>query len=106
MGVGTMGQWKQLVDQLVANIEHEVPGEPFFRINIDHKMWEIEKIVEAAEPNRFGEKPQERVREFQDELRKKLSELSANDRSNRVWLEALMLLDGPQLRVPEHQRPH
>jgi hypothetical protein len=105
MGVGTMGQWKQLVDQLVANIEHEVPDE-CFRINIDHKMWETEKIVEAAEPNRFGEKPPERVREFQDELRKKLSELSANDRSNKVWQEALMLLDGPQLRVPEHQRPH
>jgi hypothetical protein len=99
--VDAVSRWREVIDNLLADLEMETPGAEGFRLNIDHKMWEAEKKVAQADPIKFSETRADRIRELQTELRRKFS----GDPSNQIWKEALMLLGNPRLRVPEDQRP-
>ena len=93
-----MRRWQALIDELIANLETETPGEGL-RLNIDHKIREAEtkasNLVAAAT---LAEKSAHRKRECQAALRLTLGALRVRDPSNKVWAEALYLLGSPQLR--------
>ncbi len=74
-------------------------------MNIDHKIWEAERLVSKSLPLRLDETPEQRVRDFHGELHAALSEPLKSDPQNKIWREALLLLDNSLLRVPEHKRP-
>jgi hypothetical protein len=40
-----MSRWQQLVDNLLTDMEIEIPGADDFRVKIDHKIWEAEQTV-------------------------------------------------------------
>jgi len=64
-----MGRWQALIDELIANLETETPGEGL-RINIDHKIREAEtRASNLAAPATLAEKSAYRKREFQAALR-------------------------------------
>ena len=93
-----MGRWQALIDDLIANLAAETPGEEL-RINIDHKIREAEtKASNLAGPATRAEKSLNRKQEFQAALRITLGALRVRDPSNKVWAEALCLLGSPQLR--------
>ena len=35
-----MSRWRELIDNLLADLETETPGAKGFRVNIDHKIWQ------------------------------------------------------------------
>ena len=45
-----MTRWGEVIDNLLADSETEAPGAEGFRVNIDHKIWEAEKIARGAPP--------------------------------------------------------
>ena len=93
-----MGRWQALIDELIANLAAETPGEEL-RINVDHKIHEAEtRASKLVAPATLAEKSVHRKREFQAALRLTLAALRVRDPSNRVWAEALQLLGNPQLR--------
>jgi len=93
-----MGRWQALIDELIANLAAEPPGEEL-RINIDHKIREAEtRASNLAAPATRAEKSAHRKREFQAALRLTFGALRVRDPSNKVWVEALQLLANPQLR--------
>jgi hypothetical protein len=100
-----MTRWGEVIDNLLADLETETPGAEGFRVNIDHKIWEAEKIARGAPPIRLDETPEGRLHGFQTELVVKLSERLNRDPSNKIWHEARALLENQRLRVPEHRRP-
>src|SRR5262249_28761943 len=91
-GDTAMGRWQALIDELIANLAAETPGEGL-RINVDHKIREAEmRASRLAAPATLAEKSVHRKREFQAALRLTLGALRVRDPSNRVWAEALQLL--------------
>ena len=100
-----MSRWGELIDSLLADLETETPGAEGFRVNIDHKIWEAEKIARGAVPIRFDEAPARRLHGFQTELIERLSERVKRDPRNKIWHEARALLENQRLRIPEHRRP-
>jgi hypothetical protein len=93
-----MGRWQALIDDLIANLAAETPGEEL-RINIDHKIREAEtRASNLATPATRAEKSVHRKREFRAALRLTLGALRVRDPSNKVWSEPLRLLGNPQLR--------
>jgi len=93
-----MGRWQALIDELIANLETETPGERL-RVNIDHKIREAEtRASNLTAPATLAEKSAYRKQEFQAALRLTLGALRVRDPSNEVWAEALYLLGNPQLR--------
>ncbi len=99
-----MARWQRLIDNLLVDLEPEVPGEAF-RVNIDHKIWEAETKASNSEEVRLGQTPDQRKSDFQAELRDRLAERQKRDLANRVWGEALALLDNSWLRTREIQMP-
>jgi hypothetical protein len=92
-----MGRWQALIDELIANLAAETPSEGL-RINIDHKIREAEtRASNLAAPATRAEKSAQRKQEFQAALRLTLGALRVRDPSNKVWVEALLLLGKPQL---------
>jgi hypothetical protein len=51
-----MSRWGELIDNLLADLETENPGAEGFRVNIDHKIWEGEKLARGARPIRLDER--------------------------------------------------
>ena len=100
-----MSRWGELIDNLLADLETETPGAEGFRVNIDHKIWEAEKIARGALPIRLDETPEARLHGFQTELIERLSGRVKRDPSNKIWHESRALLENPWLRVPAHRRP-
>jgi len=99
-----MDRWREVIDDLIQDLQVEDRPE-ISRSNIDHKIAEREEIAAHAELARLDEKPEERIQEFLAELTDVLRQRLIQVRSNRVWQEALKLLENPGLRVPDHQRP-
>src|SRR6516162_6371212 len=100
-----MSRWQELVDNLLVDLEIEIPGADDFRVKIDHKIWEVEQTVSYAVPTTPHETAVRRLHSFQRELIEKLSKQLKNDPANEILREARSLLENPWLRVPEHQRP-
>ncbi len=101
-----MARWQGLIETLLATLEEASRGQRGLRIEIDDAIWEIEQIVMyRSESGRLGESSFDRRREFHAELRSRVVERLKNDPFNRVWDEALRLLDNPDLRVPDDRRP-
>jgi hypothetical protein len=63
-----MGRWDAVIDNLLADLATETPGAEGFRVNIDHKIAEAEKIARGAVPIRLDETPEGRLHGFQTEL--------------------------------------
>ena len=100
------GRWYELIDNLCTDLSRETPGTKGFRINVDHKISEAEARASQSEAISFGEKPEERIQEFQNALPKSLYVARDRDSSDKkVWSEALHLLDNPHVRVPNYMRP-
>ncbi len=100
-----MSRWRELVDNLLTDLETEAPGAHGFRVNIDHKIWEAEQTVSNAVPTTPYETTVRRLHGFQRELIETLSKQLKNDPANETLLEARSLLENPWLRVREHRRP-
>jgi hypothetical protein len=101
-----MGRWDTWIENLLADLEMETPGAKGFRVNVDRKIAEAEDIAaNKTPPARFDETLLQRKREFQDALRQSLVVGRDRDLANKVWSEALLLLDNPWLRVPDKKRP-
>jgi hypothetical protein len=60
----TMTRWGGVIDNLLTDLETETPGAEGFRVNIDHKIWEAEKIARGAPPIRLGEVSESGYREM------------------------------------------
>jgi hypothetical protein len=96
-----MGRWQALIDDLIADLEAETPGEGL-RNSIDHKIWKAEtRASNLAAPATRAVKSTHRKREFQAALRLTLGALRVRDPSNEIWAEALHLLENPWLRTPD-----
>ena len=101
-----MGRWDTWIDNLLADLETETPGAKGFRVSVDHKIAEAEDTAANKTPSaRFDETLLQRKREFQEALRQTLVTSRDRDLANKVWSEALLLLDNPWLRVPDKKRP-
>ena len=97
-----MGRWDTWIDNLLADLGTETPGAKGFRVSVDHKIAEAEDTAANKIPSaRFDETPLQRKREFQEALRQTLVTSRDRDLANKVWSEALLLLDNPWLRVPD-----
>ena len=95
-----MGRWQALIDDVIADLEAETPGEEL-RTSIDQKIRKAEtRASKLAAPATRAEKSTHRKREFQAALRLTLGALRVRDPSNEIWAEALHLLENPQLRIP------
>ena len=93
-----MGRWQALIDEVIADLKAETPGEGL-RTGIDHKILKAEtRASNLAAPATRAEKSTHRRREFQAALRLMLGALRVRDPSNEIWAEALHLLENPQLR--------
>ena len=101
-----MARWQGVIETLLATLEKATRGQRGLQIEIDDAIWETEQIMMyRSESSRLGESSEDRRREFHAELRPQVIERLKNDPFNRIWEEALKLLDNPWLRVPDHQRP-
>jgi hypothetical protein len=96
-----MGRWQALIDDIIADLEAETPGEELRTSSIDHKIWKAETRASNLAPATLAEKSTHRKREFQAALRLTLGALRVRDPSNEIWAEALHLLENPQLRIPD-----
>ena len=96
-----MGRWQALIDDVIADLQVETPGEGL-RTSIDQKIWKAEtRASKLAAPATRAEKSTHRKREFRVALRLMLGALCVRDPSNEIWAEALHLLENPQLRIPD-----
>jgi len=100
-----MSQWQKLVDNLLTDLEMESPGAADFRVNVDHKIWQVEQKASTENPMAQCETKVRRLHGFQRELIETLSRQLKNDPANEILLEARSLLENPWLRIAEHQRP-
>ncbi len=100
-----MSRWRELVDNLLSDLQTETPGAGGFRVNIDQKIWGAEQKVSKAVPTTPYETTVRRLHGFQGELIETLSKQLKNDPANETLLEARSLLENPWLRVPERRRP-
>jgi hypothetical protein len=100
-----MSRWRELIDNLLSDLQTETPRAGGFRFNINHKIWKAEQIVSNAVPTTPYETTVRRLHGFQRELIETLSKQLKNDLANETLREARSLLENPWLRVPEHRRP-
>ncbi|MFY9839825.1 MAG: hypothetical protein WAK55_25820 [Xanthobacteraceae bacterium] len=90
----------ELIGNLCTDLGRETSGAEDFRIKIDHKISEAEARASDSEAIPLGETPEQRKREFQEALRKILRVCQDRNSSNqKVWTEALHLLDNPRVHV-------
>jgi|SRR5690349_11815210 len=100
-----MSRWQELVDNLLTDLKTESPSADGFRVKIDHKIWQAERIVSNAVPTTPYETTVRRLHGFQRELIETLSKQLKNDPANETLQEARSLLENPWLRDLEHRRP-
>jgi hypothetical protein len=100
-----MSRWRELVHNLLTDLETEATAGDGVRVSVDHKLWEAEQKASKTVPTTLDEAPVRRIHGFQCELIETLSKRLKNDPANKIWLEARSLLENQWLRVPEHQRP-
>ena len=79
-----MSRWQELVDNLLTDLETETPGADGFRVNIDHKIWEVEQKVSKTAPITLYETTVRRLHGFQHELIDTLSKQLKNDSFAKV----------------------
>jgi hypothetical protein len=65
----------------------------------DNKIRETEQIVSEIEPQDINERPEDRVAEFLRELRRTLRQRLDQEPQNKIWYEAVLLLDIPRSRA-------
>ena len=95
-----MGRWQALIDNVIADLEAETPGEGLR--TSDHKIWKAEtRASNLPAPATRAEKSTHRKQEFRVALRLTLGALCVRDPFNEIWAEALHLLENPQLRIPD-----
>jgi hypothetical protein len=94
-----MGRWRKVIDKLIKELEMETPGAEGFRTNIDHEVWEAETRASESAPIHLDETPEQRVCDFQTELREALSERLKHDPAPlvQIWREVQLLLDTPRM---------
>ena len=67
------------------------------RSNIDNKIREAERIVSETGPHDINERPEDRVAQFLRELRRTLRQRLEQEPQNKIWHEAVLLLDIPRI---------
>ena len=99
------GRWRAPVESVVTALRGA--DQSHLLIEVDDTIWRAEQIVSKSAPSLLqpDETRDYRVREFRAELRNGLRKLLCNEPSNKVWREALNLLENPRLRGLRHQRP-
>ena len=60
-----MSRWRELVDNVLTNLETEIPGADGFRVNIDDKIWEAEQKASKTVPATLYETTVRRLHGFQ-----------------------------------------
>lgn len=95
-----MGKWAFIIEPLLRGLESEIADrQGLIRSNIDNKIRETEQIVSEIEPQDINERPEDRVAEFLRELRRTLRQRLEQEPQNKIWYEAVLLLDIPRIRV-------
>jgi hypothetical protein len=95
-----MGKWDFIVETLLRDLESEIADGPgSIRSNIDDKIREAEQIVSETGPRDINERPEDRVAAFLRELRRTLRQRLEQDPQNKIWHEAVLLLDIPRIRI-------
>ena len=85
---------------MLRGLESEIADrQGLIRSNIDNKIRETEQIVSEIEPQDVNERPEDRVAEFLRELRRTLRQRLEQEPRNKIWYEAVLLLDIPRIRV-------
>ena len=69
------------------------------RSNIDDKIREAEQIVSETGPRDINERPEDRVAAFLRELRQTLRQRLEQEPQNKIWHEAVLLLDISRIRI-------
>ena len=99
-GKTPMGKWAFIIEPLLRGLESEIADrQGLIRSNIDNKIRETEQIVSEIEPQDINERPEDRVAEFLRELRRTLRQRLEQEPRNKIWYEAVLLLDIPRIRV-------
>jgi hypothetical protein len=99
-GKTPMGKWAFIIEPLLRGLESEIADrQGLIRSNIDNKIRETEQIVSEIEPQDFNERPEDRVAEFLRELRRTLRQRLEQEPQNKIWYEAVLLLDIPRIRI-------
>ena len=95
-----MGKWDFIIDTLLRDLESEIADGPGpIRSNIDDKIREAEQIVSETGPRDTNERPEDRVAAFLRELRRTLRQRLEQEPQNKIWHEAVLLLDIPRIRI-------
>ena len=85
---------------MLRGLESEIADrQGLIRSNIDNKIRETEQIVSEIEPQDINERPEDRVAEFLRELRRTLRQRLEQEPRNKIWYEAVLLLDIPRIRI-------
>jgi hypothetical protein len=105
-----MGKWDNVVSRcakgiLTARLLNTKDGVRPSKEDIDDVIFDHEKIVVETLAASLQETPTDRRRQFQDELKTRLSEMLKDDPDNRKLQEALALLGNDRARRPEHRLP-
>jgi hypothetical protein len=95
-----MGKWDFIIETLLRDLESEIADGPGpIRSNIDDKIREAEQIVSETGPRDINERPEDRVAAFLRELRRTLRQHLEQEPQNKIWHEAVLLLDIPRIRI-------
>ena len=95
-----MGKWDFIIEPLLRDLESEIADrEGLIRSNIDNKIREAEQIVSETGPRDINERPEDRVAAFLRELRRTLRQRLEQEPQNKIWHEAVLLLDIPRIRI-------
>jgi hypothetical protein len=95
-----MGKWDFIIETLLRDLESEIADRPGpIRSNIDDKIREAEQIVSETGPRDINERPEDRVAAFLRELRRTLRQRLEQEPQNKIWHEAVLLLDIPRIRI-------
>lgn len=95
-----MGKWDFIIETLLRDLELEIADRPGpIRSNIDDKIREAEQIVSETGPRDINERPEDRVAAFLRELRRTLRQRLEQEPQNKIWHEAVLLLDIPRIRI-------
>jgi hypothetical protein len=98
-GKTPMGKWAFIIEPLLRGLESEIADrQGLIRSNIDNKIRKTEQIVSEIEPQDINERPEDRVAEFLRELRRTLRQRLEQEPQNKIWYEAVLLLDIPRSR--------
>ena len=95
-----MGKWDFIIEPLLRDLELEIAdGRGLIKFNIDNKIREAEQIVSETRPQDVNERPEDRVAQFLRELRRTLRQRLEQEPQNKIWYEAVLLLDIPRIRI-------